>query len=572
MRIKLYVFFVLVLAYSPVQAQLNVNFPPARMVFQRNQVGSANVFVTGTYTGNQIDHIEARLNPRAGEPGNAVGWTTIASNLANGAFGGFLTSPGGRFDLEVRGMNSANQQVGGAVTIEKVGVGEVFLIVGHSNASSAQGQMTGAASDLVNSIDPNTDVARRARYLDTGSPDDLPPLAPTHLCQTCGIAPMVWEPWFWSKLGDSLVKSLNVPILFYSAAFGGSNMGYFYKAAYDIPFSHGFIKYSIRMPYVNIRNAMNKYAPRTGLRAILSAHGINDLDTTGAGFYFRSQKVVEKSRNEANYQDLAWLVATACYNNGVNQEITGAQNALINDDPNTFRGANLNAIGNEGRYDGLHFNELGQIMAAGLWRDAILNPAENVLGNAKPYMATAPPLPSPPLPVLLVGFNAKRSLNGFNELEWVTSLETNNDYFEIQKSADAKVFAAIGNVKGAGDSKEITRYHFTDESPGGEITYYRLNQIDYDGSSTLSRIVAVQNGIEVPAPAVYPNPSEHLIEVATHDGSAVTGLKVIDINGKTLLEKKEGGSIDVSGLRGGAYIVEFKTGAGLIIREKVTKL
>ncbi len=530
------------------------------------------MFVTGTYTGNQINHIEARLKPRTGEPGAAVDWTTIASNLTAGAFGGFLTSPGGRFDLEVRGMNSANEQVGSSATIEKVGVGEVFLIVGHSNAAAAEGPMTGASSDMVNSVDPNTNPALRQLYLQTGSPNNLPDLQPTHLCQTCGIAPMVDVPWFWSKLGDSLVKALNVPILFYSAAFGGSNMGYFYKAAYDIPFTHGFIRYNIRMPYVNIRNTMSKYAPRSGLRAILSAHGINDGDTTGAGFYFRSQKVVEKSRNEANYQDLAWLVATACYNNGVRQEITDAQNALINDDPNTFRGANLDAIGNSGRYDGLHFNELGQIMAAGLWRDAILDPSENVLGNAKPFMATAPPLPPPPLPVTLVSFSGKKSLNGFNELEWVTTSETNNDYFEIQKSTDAQTFAAIGNVKGVGDSRETNRYHFTDESPGAQTTYYRLNQVDYDGTATLSRIVAVQNGDAAPDPAVYPNPSQHVIEVATNDGSVVGGLKVRNLSGRILLERQDGNKLDLSGLGVGEYIVEFKTGSGALVRKKITKL
>ena len=542
------------------------------MVFQRNQGGNANVFVTGTYTGNQVHHIEARLKPRAGEPGNAVDWTTIASDLTTGVFSGFLISSGGRFDLEVRGMNSSNQQVGSTVAVEKVGVGEVFLIVGHSNAAAAEGPMTGAASDLVNSIDPNTNPSLRALYLQTGSPNNLPPLQPTHLCQTCGMAPMVDVPWFWSKLGDSLVKALDVPILFYSAAFGGSNMGYFYKAAYDIPFSHGFINYSIRMPYVNIRNTMTKYATRTGLRAILSAHGINDGDTTGAGFYYRSQMVVEKSRNDANYQDLAWLVATACYNNGVRQEVTDAQNALINDDANTFRGANLNAIGNEGRYDGLHLNEQGQKMAAGLWRNAILDPNENVLANAKPFMATAPPLPPPPLPVTLVSFNAQRSVNGFNELEWVTTSETNNDYFEIQKSTDAKAFTTIGNVNGAGDSKETNRYHFTDESPGPGAAYYRLNQLDYDGTATLSRIVAVQNGNEAADPAVYPNPSQHVIEVATNDGSVVAGLKVLDLNGKILLEKQDSNQLDLSALTRGEYIVEFKTNAGSLVRKKITKL
>jgi len=325
------------------------------------------------------------------------------------------------------------------------------------------------------------------------------------------------------------------------------------------------------MPYVNIRNAMNKYVPRTGLRAVLSAHGVNDQDTTGAGFYFRSQKVIEKSRNEANYQDLAWVIATSCYNNGVNVDITNSQNDLISNIPNAFRGANLNAIDNSGRYDGLHFNEFGQQRAAELWRDAITNPTVNILGNAKSLMASPPPLPPPPLPVSLVSFTGKKSLNGFNELEWVTSSETSNDYFEVQKSTDAVRFETVGTVKGVGDTKETSRYHFTDESPALRTAYYRLNQVDYDGTATLSRIIAVKSDQQESDPYVYPNPSQHVIEVATTDGSAVSGLKVMDLSGNILLQKKEGGELDLSDLGRGEYIVEFSTGSGEQVRKKITK-
>jgi hypothetical protein len=252
-------------------------------------------------------------------------------------------------------------------------------------------------------------------------------------------------------------------------------------------------------------------------------------------------------------------------------DVTNAQNDLINNIPNTFRGANLNAIGQSGRYDGLHFNELGQQQAAELWRDAITNPSVNVLGNAKSLMATPPPLPPPPLPVTLVSFNGRKSLNGFNELEWVTTSETNNDYFEIQKSTDALRFAAVGNVKGVGDSKETNRYHYTDESPASGTTYYRLNQVDYDGTATLSRIVAVKSDKAEPDLSVYPNPSQHVIEVASNNGSVVNGLKLMDLNGKVLLQRQQGNELDVSGLNQGEYIVEFSTG-GELVRKKITKL
>lgn len=572
MRVKVYLLFFFLITHLTASAQVSITFPAPRVVFQRNQSGNANVYVSGTYNSSQTARVEARLKTRPGEPGSAVGWTTIVNNPSGNVFSGFLVASGGRFDLEVRAVNASGDPLGSSVNIEKIGVGEVFLIVGHSNAAAANSAMTGATSDLVNTINNNADGDQYNKYLTTGKAEDLPPLQPVNLCQNCGIAPMATYPWFWSKLGDLLVNTLNVPVLFYSAAFGGSNMGHLYKAAYNIKFEHGFINYNIRMPYVNIRNAMSKYVPRTGLRAILSAHGINDGDTTAAGFYYRSQKVMEKTREEANYQDLAWLVATSCYNNGIRQDFTDEQNHLINSIPNTFRGANLNAIDNSGRYDGLHFNELGQQQAAQLWLEAITNPTVNVLGNAKSLMAQAPPLPPPPLPVTLVSFNGKQGINGFNELEWATSSETSNDYFEIQKSKDAVRFEVAGTVKGVGDTKEFNRYHFTDESPAANVTYYRLNQVDYDGTATLSRIIAIKNEQQAEDQFVYPNPSEHMIEISTDNGSEVTGLRVLDLTGKVLIEKPKGKDLNVSALKPGEYILEFKVDSGEFVRKKITKL
>jgi hypothetical protein len=467
-------------------------------------------------------------------------------------------------------------QVGSTISDEKVGVGEVFLIVGHSNAAAAgqAGDMVGASSDMVNSINPNADLPLYNQYLMNGTADYLAPLQPTQLCETCGIGPMVQYPWLWSRLGDMLVSpsALNVPVLFYSAAFGGSNIDQTYMSAYNIPFDHGFIEYSIRMPYANIRNAMNAYVPRTGLRAILSMHGVNDQGLTADEFKFRSQKVIEKTREESGYQDLAWLVATSCYNSGVNATITSAQESLISTVPNVFRGANLNSIGANGRYDGLHFNVTGQTLAASLWKDAITSPVTNILQNAKSFMAQVPPLPGPPLPVTLVSFNGKKNTNGQNELRWVTSSEENNDYFEIHRSADAVNFEAVGNVKGVGDSKENNTYSFSDEAPAKLVTYYKLKQVDYDGKSTMSRIIAVRNESEEFNEFVFPNPAQHQIQIATDNGAAVEAITLFDLKGKAVLQNTKSNSMDISGLTQGDYFIQVKMSSGESVKKKIVKL
>jgi hypothetical protein len=574
MRMKIFTVLFFCLTSSTLFGQLNITFPPARMVYQRNQAGSATVFITGTYVA-AVDKVEARLKTRAGEPGTAVDWTEIVGSASGNVFSGSLTSVGGRYDLEVRGKKNGSQ-VGSSVTVEKVGVGEVFLIVGHSNAAAAgqNGDMVGANSDMVNSVNPNADLPLYNQYLMNGTADYLAPLQPTQLCETCGIGPMVQYPWLWSRLGDLLVSpsALNVPVLFYSAAFGGSNIDQTYKSAYNIPFDHGFIEYSIRMPYANIRNAMNAYVPRTGLRAILSMHGVNDGTLTADEFKFRSQKVIEKTREESNYQDLAWLIATSCYNNGVNAVITSAQESLISTVPNVFRGANLNAIDNSGRYDGLHFNVTGQTMAASLWRDAITNPSVNIIQNAKSFMAQAPPLPGPPLPVTLVSFNGKKNGNGQNELTWVTSSEENNDYFEIQRSTDAISFEAVGTVKGVGDSKVNNTYTFSEEAPAKLVNYYKLKQVDYDGKSTLSRIIAVRNDSEKFNEFVFPNPAQHQIQIATDNGAVVEAITLFDLQGKAVMQNTKSNQMDISKLSQGDYLIQVKMSSGELVKKKIMKL
>jgi hypothetical protein len=563
MRVTTFTLFIFFQLSFAAQAQITVHFPPARMVYQRNTAGNAVVYINGTYT-SSIDKVQARLKSRPGEPGSQVGWTDIAGSVSGSVFSGSVNATGGRYDLEVRGMKNG-QQVGSSATVEKVGVGEVFLIVGHSNAAAAGESidMLGAESDLVNTIDTRANPQLYQDYLTFGTADYLPPLKSTKLCQSCGIAPMAEYPWLWSRLGDLLVAptALNVPVLFYSAAFGGSNMGATYKSAYNIPFDHGFIKYSIRMPYANIRNAMNAYAPRTGLRAILSMHGINDLDTTADGFRFRNQMVIEKTRQESGYQQLPWMVATSCYNDGVVQSITDGQEAVINSVPNVFRGADLNKILND-----------GQQQAAQRWRDAILDPVVNVRQNAQSFMASAPPLPGPPLPVTLVEFRGMKTASGPNELEWVTSSEVNNDYFEIQKSRDAVRFEAIGNVKGAGESKTQNTYTFSDESPERTITYYRLKQVDFDGTESLSRIVAVQRDPDPFKEFVYPNPAEHYIEIATDNGDTVEEVTLFDLKGNAVLSKTKSAQVDISRLRKGDYFIQFRLGSGQSVRKKIAKM
>jgi hypothetical protein len=95
-----------------------------------------------------------------------------------------------------------------------------------------------------------------------------------------------------------------------------------------------------------------------------------------------------------------------------------------------------------------------------------------------------------PLPVSLVSFTAKAGSKDCI-LQWTTASEINNQYFAPERSKDGKIFEETGRVAGAGNSTSLNNYSLTDASPFTGISYYRLKQVDYDGTTTYSKIVAV---------------------------------------------------------------------------------
>ncbi|WP_420149175.1 sialate O-acetylesterase [Spirosoma sp.] len=374
-------------------AQLKITAPVSRQIVQRDNNNQATVQIAGSY-GQPLDAIEVRVVARAAGQGVTTDWTTLQSNPSNGQFNGTMIVKGGWYTIQVRGRS------GGAIVasdeLDRFGVGEVFAIMGHSNAQGSgctiggTDQCTtieGATDDRVNVVAVDQNSALFRRYTSTGDTKFLPGLMFSQLTTTSGIAPFAKMPWLWSRMGDKLVGRINVPVLLYNAGFGGSNMQQTYWAAYDIPFSHSFIRYTIRMPYANVRNLMNLYVPTTGLRAILVQHGENDRDNPADSTYKYYRKVIEKTRTEFNKPALAHIIALSSYVGGRFENVRSAQLSVVNSTPQTFLGPDLDT--NTDRPDGIHFSQTGQRKAGELWANAI---TDTYLATINPYLAQPQPL------------------------------------------------------------------------------------------------------------------------------------------------------------------------------------
>ncbi len=112
------------------------------------------------------------------------------------------------------------------------------------------------------------------------------------------------------------------------------------------------------------------------------------------------------------------------------------------------------------------------------------------------------------VPVELASFSASVTTAGV-ELKWTTATETNNYGFSIERRSEGSDFAEIGFVKGNGTSTVINSYSFVDTKPLNGSVYYRLKQIDLDGSVNYSNEIMADNSGMVNGFHLYgnyPNP------------------------------------------------------------------
>jgi len=119
-------------------------------------------------------------------------------------------------------------------------------------------------------------------------------------------------------------------------------------------------------------------------------------------------------------------------------------------------------------------------------------------------------------------------------LTWTTETERNNAFFAIERSGDGYRFEEIGRVQGQGTSSIATDYQYEDLFPMGGNNYYRLRQVDEDGTEEYSKIEVVtfeaKDAIQW---AIYPNPASDQIafrQIGTYQENIV--VEIFDAQGR----------------------------------------
>lgn len=200
--------------------------------------------------------------------------------------------------------------------------------------------------------------------------------------------------------------------------------------------------------------------------------------------------------------------------------------------PNVFSYVNDKWISNnKGLFtDGVAFNTSFALDEKGFFYFAYVDNA-NLGGTSVMRSGNA-------LPVKLLSFTGK-AVQNTAELNWTTSMEQNNDHFDVQRSVDGVQFRVIGKVNSKGNSLDKQEYRFTDFNPViGATNYYRLSQVDRDGRAALTQIVPLQFGSENSRISLFPNPAKDWVNLKLSNVVQGVTVSIFSANGQLQFTKK----------------------------------
>jgi hypothetical protein len=167
------------------------------------------------------------------------------------------------------------------------------------------------------------------------------------------------------------------------------------------------------------------------------------------------------------------------------------------------------------------------------------------------------------LPVTWLSFNG-RTERGGNYLTWSTASEVNNDYFEIQRSIDGQSFEVIGYVQGNGTISTQSNYALIDDKPFNGYNYYRLRQVDFDGTDDFSRTIVINTtGEGFGSLKVFPNPTSGLVVIDRGD-LEIGEIILKDAAGRVLRSERiiqKTARIDLSTFESGIYFLSDAFGS-----------
>lgn len=174
------------------------------------------------------------------------------------------------------------------------------------------------------------------------------------------------------------------------------------------------------------------------------------------------------------------------------------------------------------------------------------------------------------LPVGMLYFKVTK-IEKKSMLEWATSQEFNNDYFELQHSLNGMIFNSIGIINGQGTSFKTTIYEFEHTEPALGENYYRLKQFDFDGKFNYSEVKVLSfvrsNALDL---KVYPIPTYDNVSLLTTQDLVNHKVVLLDKMGRQLrtFDFTNQMIIALDNYASGIYFIKLVDSNGNVVKER----
>ncbi|MFT5886592.1 MAG: hypothetical protein ACI9IP_003060 [Arcticibacterium sp.] len=441
------IFLIFINSILSVGAQVSVDLPVNNSVFQRNSSNLATIYIGGAYQSSIVTSIQSRLvTPGTSSPVSGFDWTIIEANPTKGKYFGQLNSvPAGWYILEIRSVNTGS--VLSSTSISRIGVGDVYLISGQSNAA-------GWAGVPVPNDFTEKNITQNA-YQGCGATipsfPSLSAITNTHKLSVTGESS-----WTYGKLGKLLSDNLNIPVAFFNGATSGASIENWLSSSNGSPTVHSFTGQqfcignanAIGSPYNIFNKVLNYYPSLFGVRALIWQQGESDthLNTSSANYQSRLTSFISKTRTDFG-ATIPWMVArSSYYNHKTSANVIIGQNNVIGSVSQVFPGPVTDEDTLSGdRYDEVHFGTSGLIKFANKLYNAI---------TAGSFLSSSTPISSKVVPQTNLNItNGVITLSvpsGYSSYKWVSgnnftspSLGTTNTF--VTSSGTYRCYMTDGN-------------------------------------------------------------------------------------------------------------------------------
>jgi hypothetical protein len=289
-------------------AQVIITSPVNNQVVQRGLTDSASIAITG-YAYQPYRSIDIKLEPQSGNTAKATQQTVPEKQVSQGFFRTQIKTRTGWYRLSITATRTDGRQ--DTASISKVGIGEVFLIAGNSNAMGVQdlGAVSGSENvvsfDTVNKYLNNENITvafdepmRSAAFRQFASKNFAYPAGETS--------------WLWGEFGDLLFKRYGTPVLFVNAGWAAASSINYREAASGKDTFNNYVgkNWPYRQPYSNIPNTLRYFNSWLGIRSVIWSHGENDayhVKIDQASYFGNIQYLIQRTREDFGF-NVPWVI------------------------------------------------------------------------------------------------------------------------------------------------------------------------------------------------------------------------------------------------------------------------